>query len=195
MYGVAGERRLPEFEIDWLPGYEGSAPVRVGQRRLRADAARRLRRGDRRLLHGPRCTGSRRSDHAWQLDRDTSSSSSRRPGSSPTTGSGRCAGRTGTSPTRRSWRGWRSTAPCARPRRGTARARSTAGARSATRSTPTCVPSGYDPELGAFVQSYGSKRLDASVLLIPLVGLPAAGRPAGDRHGRGDRPHARLATG
>ncbi|MGH8779060.1 glycoside hydrolase family 15 protein [Paraburkholderia sp.] len=30
MYGIAGERRLPEFEIDWLPGYEGAKPVRVG---------------------------------------------------------------------------------------------------------------------------------------------------------------------
>jgi GH15 family glucan-1,4-alpha-glucosidase len=30
MYGVAGERRLTEFEVDWLPGYESSAPVRVG---------------------------------------------------------------------------------------------------------------------------------------------------------------------
>ncbi len=30
MYGPAGERRLPEFEVPWLPGYEGSSPVRVG---------------------------------------------------------------------------------------------------------------------------------------------------------------------
>jgi GH15 family glucan-1,4-alpha-glucosidase len=30
MYGIAGERRLTEFELDWLPGYEGSSPVRVG---------------------------------------------------------------------------------------------------------------------------------------------------------------------
>jgi GH15 family glucan-1,4-alpha-glucosidase len=30
MYGVAGERRLVEYEIPWLPGYEGAAPVRVG---------------------------------------------------------------------------------------------------------------------------------------------------------------------
>ncbi len=30
MYGIAGERRLPEWELAWLPGYEGSAPVRVG---------------------------------------------------------------------------------------------------------------------------------------------------------------------
>ena len=30
MYGVAGERRLDEYEVPWLPGYENSAPVRVG---------------------------------------------------------------------------------------------------------------------------------------------------------------------
>jgi GH15 family glucan-1,4-alpha-glucosidase len=30
MYGPAGERRLTEFEVPWLPGYEGSSPVRVG---------------------------------------------------------------------------------------------------------------------------------------------------------------------
>ena len=30
MYGIAGERRLDERELDWLPGYERSSPVRVG---------------------------------------------------------------------------------------------------------------------------------------------------------------------
>ncbi len=30
MYGPAGERRLTELELGWLPGYQGSAPVRVG---------------------------------------------------------------------------------------------------------------------------------------------------------------------
>jgi GH15 family glucan-1,4-alpha-glucosidase len=30
MYGPAGERRLVEYELPWLPGYEQSAPVRVG---------------------------------------------------------------------------------------------------------------------------------------------------------------------
>ncbi|MGI8937342.1 MAG: glycoside hydrolase family 15 protein [Iamia sp.] len=30
MYGPAGERRLPEMELPWLPGYEGSSPVRIG---------------------------------------------------------------------------------------------------------------------------------------------------------------------
>ncbi len=32
MYGIAGDRWLPEIEIPWLPGYESSAPVRVGNR-------------------------------------------------------------------------------------------------------------------------------------------------------------------
>jgi len=30
MYGVAGERRLTEWEVPWLPGYENSSPVRIG---------------------------------------------------------------------------------------------------------------------------------------------------------------------
>jgi len=30
LYGIGGERWLPEFEIDWLPGYENSRPVRIG---------------------------------------------------------------------------------------------------------------------------------------------------------------------
>jgi len=30
MYGIGGERRLSEWVVDWLPGYEKSSPVRVG---------------------------------------------------------------------------------------------------------------------------------------------------------------------
>jgi GH15 family glucan-1,4-alpha-glucosidase len=30
MYGIAGERRLLEWQADWLPGYEGASPVRIG---------------------------------------------------------------------------------------------------------------------------------------------------------------------
>ena len=32
MYGIAGERRLDERELNWLPGFGGSRPVRVGTR-------------------------------------------------------------------------------------------------------------------------------------------------------------------
>ena len=30
MYGIEGQRYLEELELDWLPGYEGSRPVRIG---------------------------------------------------------------------------------------------------------------------------------------------------------------------
>jgi GH15 family glucan-1,4-alpha-glucosidase len=30
LYGLAGERRLPELVLDWLPGYQGAVPVRIG---------------------------------------------------------------------------------------------------------------------------------------------------------------------
>ncbi len=30
LYGITGVRRLDEYEIDWLPGYQGAAPVRIG---------------------------------------------------------------------------------------------------------------------------------------------------------------------
>jgi GH15 family glucan-1,4-alpha-glucosidase len=30
MYGIGGERRLPEWAVSWLPGFEGARPVRVG---------------------------------------------------------------------------------------------------------------------------------------------------------------------
>ena len=50
MYGIGGERRLTEFELRWLPGYEGSQAGAHRQCRRRAVPARRLRRGARRRL-------------------------------------------------------------------------------------------------------------------------------------------------
>jgi GH15 family glucan-1,4-alpha-glucosidase len=35
MYGIAGERRLPETTLDWLPGFDGSQPVRIGNEAYR----------------------------------------------------------------------------------------------------------------------------------------------------------------
>ena len=42
LYGVAGERRLEEYEIPWLPGYEGATPVRNRQRCGQTAPTRRL---------------------------------------------------------------------------------------------------------------------------------------------------------
>ena len=69
MYGLAGERRLTEWEVPWLPGYENSAPVRIGnaahgQLQLDVfgevmDALHQARRG----------TGSPRDESGWDMQR------------------------------------------------------------------------------------------------------------------------------
>ena len=43
---------------------------------------------------------------------------------------------------------------------------------------------GFDAELGTFTQSYGAQRLDASLLMIPLVGFLPRRRPTRRRHRR-----------
>jgi GH15 family glucan-1,4-alpha-glucosidase len=45
------------------------------------------------------------------------------------------------------------------------------GEESPTKSTPMRANTGFDRDLHSFVQAYGSKRLDAGLLLIPLVGF------------------------
>ena len=53
------------------------------------------------------------------------------------------------------------------------RARSLAGSSCATDDSRGGLLGGFDRELGSFVQSYGSKDLDASLLLLPTVGFLA----------------------
>jgi GH15 family glucan-1,4-alpha-glucosidase len=50
------------------------------------------------------------------------------------------------------------------------------GGRCATRSAPTFLEHGYDPIRNTFVQAYGGTEVDASLLIIPLVGF----RPVDD---------------
>ncbi len=68
MYGLDGTRRLPEYVLDWLPGYEGSVPVRVGnaaveQRQL--DVWGEVLDG----LHLAREGGLTRTRESWALQR------------------------------------------------------------------------------------------------------------------------------
>ena len=100
MYGTRGERRLTEYELPWLPGYEESAPVRDRQRGVRAVPARRLRRGRRLAAPDPPDAASRRTRTRGRSSAP-SSSSWRRPGRTPTKASGRCAASDATSRTRR----------------------------------------------------------------------------------------------
>jgi len=68
LYGVAGERRIEERELAWLPGYAGSAPVRVGNaahEQVQLDVYGEVMDA----LHQARTDGLAGDDHAWSLQR------------------------------------------------------------------------------------------------------------------------------
>jgi GH15 family glucan-1,4-alpha-glucosidase len=88
MYGLAGERQLREWEVDWLPGYEQSRPVRIGNaahEQLQIDVFGEVMDA----LHQAR-RGDRLDASEWAFQKALSSTSSRS-GCSPTKGCGKCA--------------------------------------------------------------------------------------------------------
>jgi GH15 family glucan-1,4-alpha-glucosidase len=65
MYGVAGERRLEEFVADWLPGYDGN-PVRIGNaaaEQFQLDVYGEVMDA----LHQARVAGLKQDDPSWAL--------------------------------------------------------------------------------------------------------------------------------
>jgi GH15 family glucan-1,4-alpha-glucosidase len=68
MYTLDGARRVPEYEIPWLKGYEGSSPVRVGNAaasQFQLDVWGEVLDG----LHLARTEGLHNTDEAWDLQR------------------------------------------------------------------------------------------------------------------------------
>ena len=66
MYGIAGERRLPERKLDSLPGYRGAAPVRVGNdavEQFQADVIGEVMVA----LHEAREAGVKETEYSWPL--------------------------------------------------------------------------------------------------------------------------------
>ena len=194
MYGLAGERRLPEWSPDWLGGYEGAAPVRIGnqaaaQRQLDVygeviDALRprpRRRHAARRggLGHpGRACSGG------WSST-----------GTNPTRGSGRSAGRVGSSCTPRCWPGWPSTERSGWPGRSGDDASAARWAAIRDEIHAQVCEKGYDAERGTFTQYYGSDGPGRGHAADPGAGVPARRRPPGAGHRRGGRSDAGRPTG
>ena len=169
MYGLAGERRLTEFDVPWLPGYERSTPVRIGnaaheQLQLdvygeMSDALHQARRGG---------LGTRAPD--WAFHRAVLGHLEE-VWSRPDQGLWETRGepRHFTYSKIMAWvaidRGIRTIeetqleGPLSRWRDIRRRIHD-----------EVCA-CGYDKELGSFVQSYGSKELDASLLLLPTTGF------------------------
>jgi GH15 family glucan-1,4-alpha-glucosidase len=68
MYGAAGERRLPETILDWLPGYENSSPVRIGNaavHQFQLDVFGEVID----TLHVARHAGLENDEDAWELEK------------------------------------------------------------------------------------------------------------------------------
>jgi GH15 family glucan-1,4-alpha-glucosidase len=172
MYGVAGERRLTELELPWLPGYEGSTPVRIGNaasEQLQIDVFGEVIDA----LYQARAHGIPAEPHAWALQKvmlDYLADA----WSEPDEGIWEIRGE------RRHFVHSKVMAWVAFDR--AVRSFETQGVdgdverwrelRDAIH-REVCER-GYDAERGSFTQSFDSKELDASLLLIPLVGfLPA----------------------
>ena len=172
MYGPAGERRLPERELPWLTGYEGSKPVRVGNgasNQFQLDVYGEVMD----VLHQARRREIEPNDESWALQQVLLANLERR-WHEPDEGIWEVRG------PRRHFTHSKVMAWVALDRAVKAvedfgregdverwrRVRDEIHAEVLERA--------YDDELGSFVQSYDSKRLDASLLTIPLFGfLPA----------------------
>jgi GH15 family glucan-1,4-alpha-glucosidase len=66
MYGIGGERRLAEWTVPWLPGFRGSAPVRIGNdahSQLQLDVYGEVMDA----LHQARLGGLEKRDEAWAV--------------------------------------------------------------------------------------------------------------------------------
>jgi GH15 family glucan-1,4-alpha-glucosidase len=172
IYGVAGERLLPEWEIPWLPGFADSRPVRVGNAaytQLQLDVYGEVMDA----LHCARRHGLPHDENAWRLQQALVEYVEKA-WKEPDEGIWEVRGprRHFTHSKVMAWvaldRAVKSVeryglpGPAARWRHVRAAIHEDVCAR------------GFDPELGAFVQYYDGRLLDASLLMIPLVGfLPA----------------------
>ena len=176
MYGAAGERNLKEVRARrGCPATKPPRPVRVGN--AAADQYQLDVYGEViSALHEARRLGIPSSEPAWDLELailDFLESGWKQPDD----GIWEVRGpRRHFTHSKMHGLAWRSTAPCATSRSSTSKARSTSGGSSGPRSTPRCCEKGYDAERKTFTQYYGSKELDASVLMAPLVGFLAADR-------------------
>jgi len=175
MYGIGGERRLSEWEVPWLDGYENSRPVRIGNQaysQLQIDVYGELMDA----LHQAREAGLAHAEAGWALQGallDHLEKIWREPDEGI-------------------WevRGERKHFTYSKVMAWVAFDRAIKGVEAFGLDGPVqrwrkiradiaadIDKHGFDHELNSFVRSYGSKDLDASLLLIPAVGFAPPGDP------------------
>jgi carbohydrate kinase (thermoresistant glucokinase family) len=172
MYGLSGERQLIEWEVPWLPGYRGAAPVRVGNAasaQLQLDVYGELIDA----MYQGRTLGLAPIGSGWALQQKLVEHLER----------------IWEQPDEGIWevRGGRRQFTFSKVMAWVAMDRTVRDAERFNLSAPlelwrkvrdrmhaTICGLGFDSERNTFTQSFGSSELDASLLLIPLVGfLPA----------------------
>ncbi|HEX2086665.1 MAG TPA: glycoside hydrolase family 15 protein [Solirubrobacteraceae bacterium] len=175
MYGPGGERRLPEQVIDWLPGYEGSAPVRIGNaasNQFQLDVYGELFDA----LHQARVAGLEAEAPAWEMQRvllEFLEDAWRQPDDGI-------------------WevRGGRQDFVHSKAMAWVAFDRAIATVERFGNEGPVdrwraqraalreeILRRGFDAERNTFVQAYGSTALDGALLMLPLVGFLAPEDP------------------
>ncbi len=175
MYGVAGERRLTEIELDWLAGYEGSRPVRIGNaahRQFQLDVFGELMDA----VYLGRRKGIHAEAHAWDLQQHLLE----------------YLEQVWHEPDEGIWevRGSRRHFTHSRVMAWVAVDRMIRSAEEFQLNGPVdhwrglrrqihddVCANGYDTRRNSFVQFYGSQDLDASLLMMPLVGFLPPGDP------------------
>jgi GH15 family glucan-1,4-alpha-glucosidase len=169
MYGVAGERRLTEIELGWLPGYEGSKPVRIGNaahEQFQLDVFGEV--AD--TLSLARRVGLEPSADGWRVERSLLGFLESR-WQEPDEGIWEIRGprRHFTHSKLMAWVAFD------RANRDAVRfgLQGNAGRwrAIADRIHQEICSKGFDAEIGAFVQYYGGKELDASLLMMSQVGF------------------------
>jgi GH15 family glucan-1,4-alpha-glucosidase len=169
MYGLAGERRLPELELGWLPGYEGSSPVRIGNaawEQFQLDVYGELMDA----LHLARKGGLPPDENAWRVER-TLTDYLESAWTRPDNGIWEMRG------PQRHFTHSKVMAWVALDRMVKAvESFGLAGPLERwlhvrTRIHEDICRNGFDAEQNSFVQYYGGTELDASLLMIPLVGF------------------------
>ena len=169
MYGLAGERRLTEVELSWLPGYQHSAPVRIGNaasEQFQLDVYGELMDA----MHLARRGGLEPDENAWWVERALTEfleSAWREPDNGIWEMRGpkrhfthskvmawvavdrmvKAVERFGLEGPVERWRSLRA------------------------KIHEEVCRKGFDRERNTFVQYYGGRELDASLLMIPLVGF------------------------
>lgn len=169
MYGIAGERRLTELEVDWLPGYEASRPVRIGNaahRQLQIDVFGEVMDA----LHQGRKGGLAPSEAGWRLQQALTGHLAEI-WDRPDEGIWEMRG----DPqhfTHSKVMAWLAIDRAVKSVEAFGLDGPVDRWRTLRRQIHDEVcAKGFDPEKGSFVQSYGSKQLDASLLRLPLVGF------------------------